>query len=595
MPTLQSRDRARLMFSLSELLRPGFASWIPCALVLIAGCDAYAAPVCSRAGENCQATSCCEEAGHQCFVKDSSWAGCKPSCTPGIDTADPAQFRTPWSCEVFKVSMAGANPCSIAGVGCMTTRCCVDPDNRCFQKDQYWADCKPHCEPGIHEEDVAEFRTPWRCSLLDVNASGASQVSLEAVAAPEPARSCSGTWQNCQSTRCCSQEGYTCFEKDDTWADCRLDCKPGINPDDPEPYRTPWKCNVLEPVVFRGSSLETKVLAPVGSPVARHGRLFVKGNQILGAHGRPVRIRGVSLFWSQWGSKFWNQGVIQWLRDDWRVSLIRAAMGVEDGGYLDSPDRHKQIVADVVDAAILAGLYIIIDWHDHAAHLHQEEAASFFAEMARIYGQYPNVIFEPWNEPIDQSWKYVVRPYHEMILGKIRRYSPNLVTCGSPTWCQDVDVASEQPLDDSNVAYALHFYAGTHQSSIRRKAEKALKNGVALFVTEWGLCQAHGDGSLNFTETELWLKLLETYNISDASWAVNDKDESCDALIPGADSDGGWGLEDLTASGQYVRKSLVDMPWDSTIPTKEPLDFDESGCAMMVLSLFHAVVLLALF
>ena len=53
--------------------------------------------------------------------------------------------------------------------------------------------------------------------------------------------------------------------------------------------------------------------------------------------------------------------MIEWLRDDWRVSLIRAAMGVEDGGYLDGPDRHKQILADVVDAAILAGLYIIID------------------------------------------------------------------------------------------------------------------------------------------------------------------------------------------------------------------------------------------
>lgn len=478
----------------------------------------------------------------------------------------------------------------------MNTRCCVDPDNRCFQKDQYWADCKPHCEPGIHEEDALEFRTPWHCGLLDVNDSNPSLVSFEAIPEPsEPAKSCSGTWQNCQSTRCCSQEGYTCFEKDETWVDCRLDCTKGINSDEPEPYRTPWKCNVLEPVVFRGSSLETKVLAPAGSPVARHGRLFVKGNQILGDHGRPVRIRGVSLFWSQWGSKYWNQRVIQWLRDDWRVSLIRAAMGVEDGGYLESPDRHKQILADVVDAAILAGLYVIIDWHDHEAHLHQKEARSFFSEMARIYGQYPNVIFEPWNEPIDQSWKYIVRPYHEMILGKIRQYSPNLVTCGSPSWCQDVDVASEQPLDDPNVAYALHFYAGTHQSSIRRKAEKALKNGVALFVTEWGLCQAHGDGSLNFTETELWLNLLETYNISDASWAVNDKDESCDALIPGADSEGGWGLEDLTASGQYVRKSLVDMPWDSTIPTKEPLDFDESGCAMMVLSFFHAVVLLALF
>ena len=36
---------------------------------------------------------------------------------------------------------------------------------------------------------------------------------------------------------------------------------------------------------------------------------------------------------------------------------------------------------------------------------------------------------------------------------------------------------------DANVAYALHFYAGTHRQSLRDKAAFALERGVALFVT----------------------------------------------------------------------------------------------------------------
>ena len=38
----------------------------------------------------------------------------------------------------------------------------------------------------------------------------------------------------------------------------------------------------------------------------------------------------------------------------------------------------------------------------------------------------------------------------------------------------------------------------------------------------------------------LRLDFFERLNISDANWAVSDKQEACSALLPGASGEGGW-------------------------------------------------------
>merc|ERR1712110_300498 len=110
----------------------------------------------------------------------------------------------------------------------------------------------------------------------------------------------------------------------------------------------------------------------------------------------------MSFFWSQWSSRFWNSDVVQWLKSDWRVSLVRAAMAVEHGGHLQNPRTETERVRTIMHAAIESGIYIIVDWHDHNADKHQAEAKEFFDFIAREYGHYPNVIFEPFNEPEHQ-------------------------------------------------------------------------------------------------------------------------------------------------------------------------------------------------
>src|SRR5690606_41644798 len=54
------------------------------------------------------------------------------------------------------------------------------------------------------------------------------------------------------------------------------------------------------------------------------------------------------------------------------------------------------------------------------------------------------------------------------------RSPDNLIIVGTPTWSQDVDVASNDPITGySNIAYTLHFYAGTHGQFLRDKASTA--------------------------------------------------------------------------------------------------------------------------
>jgi len=300
----------------------------------------------------------------------------------------------------------------------------------------------------------------------------------------------------------------------------------------------------------------TLPFAPEGSPVAMNGHLRVEGTQIVNEHNESVRLRGMSLFWSQWGAAYWNEDALGWLRRDWGIELIRAAMGVEAGGYLDRPEEEMRKLKRVVYAAHALGIYVIVDWHDHHANQHLPEAKAFFREIARSYGHLPNVLFETFNEPTWQSWSREVKPYHEEVLGVIREYSENIVVCGTPTWSQDVDVASTDFVQGDNIVYTLHFYAGTHGQYLRDKAQAALDRGIALFVSEWGTCEADGNGGLDLEEAQAWMEFLEANNISDADWAVNDKKESCSALQPGAATNGHWGPRDLTPSGRWVRHSL---------------------------------------
>lgn len=296
---------------------------------------------------------------------------------------------------------------------------------------------------------------------------------------------------------------------------------------------------------------------PAKGFVAAHGALRVQGNRVVDQQGQAIQLRGMSWFWSQW-TDFYVAKNVDVVADEWKGTVVRAALGVEnEGGYLEAQQPNVDKVRVLVDRAIERGVYVIIDWHDHNAQDHMAQATTFFRQMAEAYGKSPNVIFEIYNEPLSIPWG-TVKGYAEQIIRTIRGAgSQNLIIVGTPTWSQDVDVAAQDPIkSDNNVAYTLHFYADTHKQALRDKAQKALDRGIALFVTEWGTCSADGNGNVNPNETQTWLRFLRERSISWANWALNNKAEACSAIQASGASVGPWRDDQLTESGKLVKAAI---------------------------------------
>jgi endoglucanase len=300
------------------------------------------------------------------------------------------------------------------------------------------------------------------------------------------------------------------------------------------------------------------------TPVEKNGALSVKGNQVVNQYGVPPELRGLSFSWSIWqGRKYYNTDVVDWINKDFKVSLIRAAMAVQpEHGYLQEPDSQKQLIVNVVDRAIKDGIYVLIDWHDHNGYLHIPQSKAFFAEMAKRYKGVPNVIYEVWNEPERVSWD-TVKNYAVQVITEIRKYDPdNLVIVGSPHWDQDVDVAAANPIVGfKNIAYSFHFYASepSHQDGLRAKGDKAIKLGLPLLITEWGVGEASGNGVFDLAENDAWMKWVKDRKLSWVNWNITDKNETTALLQPGASPNGGWAENDLTPDGVYVRRLLREL------------------------------------
>jgi len=315
--------------------------------------------------------------------------------------------------------------------------------------------------------------------------------------------------------------------------------------------------SLLSLVLLLSWALAPHAQAEAQTVVQKHGQLRVQGNRIVDASGAPVQLRGMSLFWSQWMPKYYTANTVKWLRDDWKITVIRAAMAVKPDGYEKNPEAERKKVIAVVDAAIALGIYVIIDYHAHTAHDNRALAQAFFADMARRYGNSPNVLYEPYNEPLDVSWATVLKPYHEAVIDSIRAHDPdNIVIVGTRNWSQQLAEAAANPIRRSNVAYTLHFYANTHGQSLRDDAQRALDRGAALFVTEYGTTDATGDGFVNEAATREWWAFLDRNHIGHLNWSIADKRESSAALLPGASPDGGWTDSQISASGLLVRREL---------------------------------------
>lgn len=294
---------------------------------------------------------------------------------------------------------------------------------------------------------------------------------------------------------------------------------------------------------------------PIGK-VNYFGKLKVSQGKLTDSNGEPVMLRGVSFGWHNWWPRFYNTSAVKYLKNDWNANLVRAAMGVDPtGAYLDNPEFALAKIKAVVDAAISENMYVIIDWHSHD--LYPEQAKAFFIEMAKTYGDSPHVIYELFNEPDYETWEEV-KAYSEELIQEIRKYDPdNLILVGSPTWSQDIHKVAQNPiLNQENIMYVLHFYAGTHKDYLRERAEKAVKDGLPIFVSECAGMEASGDGPIDTASWNTWLNWMESRNISWAAWSIADKNETCSMVLPVASSEGNWTDSQIKPWGMLVKKAL---------------------------------------
>ena len=295
-----------------------------------------------------------------------------------------------------------------------------------------------------------------------------------------------------------------------------------------------------------------------GTALKRHGKLHVKGTKLVDASGREVRLKGVSTHGIAWFPQYVNKKAFKTLRDKADVNLIRLAMySDKDAGY--SRSLYKKVNEGVRYATEL-GMYVIIDWHilgDGNPKTNQKEAAYFFKKMAKKYKKYKNVMYEICNEPNGNvTWSGDIKPYAQKMIKKIRKYDKDaVIIVGTPTWSQDVDEAAKNPIKgQKNIMYTLHFYAATHKQSLRDKAQTAIDAGLPLFVTEFSICEASGNGTVDTKEGNLWIKFLNKNKISYAIWNLSNKDEASSIIKSSCTKTYGWKKSDYSKTGKWYLK-----------------------------------------
>lgn len=298
--------------------------------------------------------------------------------------------------------------------------------------------------------------------------------------------------------------------------------------------------------------------------VSKNGILSIQGKNVVNKKGEIISFAGNSLFWSNdyyKGHSFYNKEVLAWLQKDWKSNIIRIPMAADPNvqdSYIHDPKQNLDKATKMVDAAIQLGMYVIIDWHSQHAEDNEAQAIDFFQKMAKKYGKYPNVIYEIYNEPLKISWDNVLKPYAEHVIAAIRKIDPdNIIVVGTPHWSQDVDVVAQNPIKGyKNIAYTLHFYAGSHFEWLLEKAQKAVDKNLPIIVTEWGTVNADGSGAVNYAYTEKWINFCKKNNLTLCNWSVHDKNEGASILKSGASDKGGWKDEELTESGKLVKSYI---------------------------------------
>ncbi len=353
---------------------------------------------------------------------------------------------------------------------------------------------------------------------------------------------------------------------------------------DPEPSVLPTGTSDIQPTAEptkAPTAVPTPSATPTPTPVpkggneasdlacpSKNGALQVIGTQLSDESGNPVQLRGISTHGIAWFPDYVNQDLFTEMRQNWNVNIVRLAMYTDEyAGYCSGGDKEKlkKLVKSGVEYATKADLYVIIDWHvlnDRDPNKYIDDAKAFFDEMSKLYASNNNVIYEICNEPNGSTSWQDIKKYAEKVIPVIRANDKDaVIIVGTPNWSQYVDKAAADPIKgEKNIMYALHFYAATHKDDLRRKLKSAYDNGLPIFVTEYGICDASGNGGIDRDSAQKWVDLMDSCGISYVCWNLSNKNETSALIKSSCRKTSGIKAEDMSEEGTWLLDVLSKVP-----------------------------------
>ena len=295
------------------------------------------------------------------------------------------------------------------------------------------------------------------------------------------------------------------------------------------------------------------------------GALQVSGTKLTNKDGHAVQLKGISTHGLSWFPEYVNKECFRQLRDEWNVNVIRLAMYTSEyGGYCSGGDQEalKELIRNGVEYASELDMYVILDWHilsDGNPNTYLDQARDFFQEMSQDYASRNNVLYEICNEPNGSTSWSDIKAYAEEIIPVIRNNDEDgIIIVGTPNWSQYVDQAAADPISGyDNIMYSLHFYAATHKDSLRKAMTDAIDAGLPIFVSEYGICDASGNGSIDENQARKWIDVMNQYGISYVAWNLSNKSETSAILSAGCNKTSGFTEDDLSSSGRWLFAMLT--------------------------------------